>query len=512
MQTVNRTLVNVACSILVLAANVAISLILSPFIVETVGIEANGFVSLANNCVTYAQLIVMALNSMSARFVSIAYARGDYRKANLYYNSVFWGKLIVVAALVVPAALCVVKLELLFDVPSDILLDVKLLFALVFFNFFISTGLPNWDCATYATNRLDRSYIPQALAGIVRCLLLLALFSCLVPRVWYVGAAASVMTIMVLVANAYNTRKLTPELRVGFRRGRRMCSRAALAELVMSGIWNSVANVGTILLSGLDILLCNTLIGATAMGYMALSKNLPILIQQLAGSICNAFAPELTLDYARGDRKRLLADIDRAIVLTSCIMTVPLSGIIVLGDRFYHLWVPAQNADLLWVLSVLAVLGYAFTSGTQILYNVFATMNRVKPNALAVLLCGVASIVIVVFLVENTELGLFAVAGVSTVVNLVRNMVFTLPMTAHYLGCPWYRFYPSVGKTMLDVAILVVLGFVIKPWLPDGSWVAFSASAILFAVAAFLFNFFFFLDSESRSAVLRRFRIIPPRS
>lgn len=137
MQTVNRTLVNVACSILVLAANVAISLILSPFIVETVGIEANGFVSLANNCVTYAQLIVMALNSMSARFVSIAYARGDYRKANLYYNSVFWGKLIVVAALVVPAALCVVKLELLFDVPSDILLDVKLLFALVFFNFFI---------------------------------------------------------------------------------------------------------------------------------------------------------------------------------------------------------------------------------------------------------------------------------------------------------------------------------------------------------------------------------------
>ena len=50
----SRTVVNIACSILVLATNVVINLVLSPIIVETVGVEANGFVALASNCVTYA--------------------------------------------------------------------------------------------------------------------------------------------------------------------------------------------------------------------------------------------------------------------------------------------------------------------------------------------------------------------------------------------------------------------------------------------------------------------------
>ena len=85
-----KTMINVICSLFVLATNVLISFFLSPFIVKNIGVEANGFVTLANNFVTYAQLIVSALNSMAARFIAIAYVKKDYKKANLYYNSVFW--------------------------------------------------------------------------------------------------------------------------------------------------------------------------------------------------------------------------------------------------------------------------------------------------------------------------------------------------------------------------------------------------------------------------------------
>ncbi len=63
--------------------------------------EANGFVTLANNFVTYANLIVTALNSMAARFITVEYVKKNYKKANLYYNSVFWGNLIVVAVFII---------------------------------------------------------------------------------------------------------------------------------------------------------------------------------------------------------------------------------------------------------------------------------------------------------------------------------------------------------------------------------------------------------------------------
>lgn len=507
----NRTLVNIACSVLVLAVNVAINLVLSPIIVATLGAEANGFVMLANNCVTYAQLLVTAISSMAARFITIEHTRGNYDKANLYYNSVFWGNLVLTMILMVPACFCIVYLELVFDVPADILWDVKLLFAFVFANFLVTTALPKYDCGPYAVNRLDRSYIAQAAGQIARCIVVFSLFALLAPHVWYVGLAASVMTAITLIANVYNTHALTTELRVGIGKGKRRFSFAALKELFFSGIWNSVNSVGNMLSFGLSALISNVMLGATAMGVMSLSQTLPTLMQQLSGSICNALAPELTIDWAKGDRDRLVRNVERAMTLTSCIMTVPLVGIMVFGDRFYELWVPSQDAQLLWTLSVLGLFGYAFTSGVQILYNVFTTVNKVWSNAMAVLIGGVVSVVATLTLLNATSFGLYVVAGVPSLVALIRNMTFMLPATARYLGLKWYRFYPQVLKSMVTVAALLVLGFMVKLAIPGGTWPLLISAVALFALMGFGFNALFLLNREERGQLVNKVKTAAAR-
>ena len=207
MSSSKKTIVNVICSLLVLITNAIINLWLSPYIVENIGVEANGFVTLANNFVTYAQLIVTALNSMAARFIAIEYVKKNYKRANLYYNSVFWGNLIIVLVLIVPAVVCIAKLESIINIPNDIIIDVKILFAFVFFNFFITTGLPNWDCGTFVSNRLDRTYIPQMFTSILKCLIIFTLFTIIVPKVYYVGIATTVYTVILLVCNFINTKK-----------------------------------------------------------------------------------------------------------------------------------------------------------------------------------------------------------------------------------------------------------------------------------------------------------------
>ena len=498
----NRTIINITCSILVLITNVAINLILSPIIVATIGVEANGFVTLANNCVTYAQLITTALNGMASRFITIEHTRGNYEKAKLYYNSIFWGNLALVLVLLVPATFCIIKLEFIFNVPSDILWDVKLLFIFVFANFLIPTALPKWECGPFAANRLDCSYIAQTVGMIVRCLTVFLMFAILVPHVWYVGLAASLMVSITLIVNAYATRVFTPELVIGLKKGNRCFSFAALKDLFFSGIWNSIHNLGVMLSSGLDILVTNVLLGATAMGTVSLSKILPTLMQQLSSSICNALAPELTIDWADGNREKLMSNINRAMKLTACIMTIPLAGIIIFGDRFYELWVPSENAQLLWILSILGVLGYIFTSGVQILYNVFTVFNKVRSNAIAVLVSGATSIIITIFLVKMTPLGMFAIVGVSSVVNLIRNMAFMLPITAHYLGCKWYHFYPQVLRSNVSVAMLLVIGFIVKTAVPSGTWILFIIAVIVYVIFGFVFNIFFLLSKSERHALI----------
>ena len=272
MSNNKKTIINVICSMMVLLTNTTISFWLSPYIVEHIGVEANGFVTLANNFVTYAQLIVTALNSMASRFITIAYVKKDYKKANMYYNSVFWGNLIIVAVLLIPAIVCIAKLENIINIPNNILLDVKILFSTVFLNFFISTGLPNWDCGTFATNRLERSYIPQMLTKIIRCIIIFVTLIVLTPKVYYVGIATIIATILLQMCNRYNTKKLTPELQINLPPKKIIYQKSAIKELVGTGIWNAVSNVGNMLLSGLDLIICNIFLGATQMGIISLTK------------------------------------------------------------------------------------------------------------------------------------------------------------------------------------------------------------------------------------------------
>lgn len=498
----SRTIINVFCSIAVLVTNLVISFFLSPYIVKNIGVEANGFVTLANNFITYANFIVTALNSMAARFITIAYVQKDYKKANLYYNSVFWGNLIIVAVLLLPAAYLIAQLQNIVDIPSDIVWDVKLLFTFVFLNFFVSTGVPNWDCGVYVTNRLDRKYIPNMCTSVLRCALIFLMLAVLVPHVWYIGFVSAIVMLIGLAVNRYNTHKLTPELKINLKSKNRLCSWQIIKELVGAGIWNSISNVGNMLLSGLDLLICNMALGATAMGVLSLSKTLPNIMQQLSASIRNAFAPELTINYAAGNKQAVLRDINRAMKMTSVILTVPIAGIVVLGDRFFSLWVPSQDARLLQTLSVLAILGYMFTSGTQILYNVFSTVNKVKTNAIAMLTSGVVSAAITILMIYFTDLDIYAVAGVSTFVNLARNMCFTLPVTAKYLGFKWHQFYPQVIATVVSSLGIVALGELIKPFLPSGTWLEFFAAALVIGTIGLLINFFALLNKEERAILL----------
>lgn len=495
-----KTAINLVSSVLVLVTNLCISFFLSPYIIKTIGVEANGFVNLANTFVTYADLIVTALNAMAARFITISYIQKDYKKANLYYNSVFWGNLIIVAILIVPAAFIIVKLQYFIEIPSNILFDVKVLFTIVFMGFFIRTGAPDYDCGTYITNRMDLSYIPSAITALFRCIFLFCIFSIWTPHVWYVGLASIIVTIITLIVAAYNTHHLTPELKIVLKNP--ICSFRAIKELVMSGIWNSISSSGNTLLNGLDLLVCNKFLGATMMGVLSLSKTLPNVLIQLSESIRGAFGPELTISFAKGDKDNIYKCISRAMKITSVVVTIPAAGLVVMSDSFYKLWVPSQDAQLLHVLTVLAILSYLINSGVVILFNVFSTVNKVRYNAMAMLISGFASIVITIGVITFTDYDIYAVAGISSVVTICKNLFFTVPVASRLLNFKWYQFYPQVGISTLSCALISAAGFFVKVIMPSDTWISFFATCSVIAIVGLVINLMIVLNREERKYFL----------
>lgn len=491
-----KTTLNLLSSVGVLIVNLCISFFLSPYIIRTIGVEANGFVTMANSFVAYADLIVTALNAMAARFITIAYIQEDYKKANLYYNSVFWGNLIIVTVLVVPATFLIVRLQYFIDVPERILFDVKILFSMVFGGFFLRTGAPNYDCGTYITNRMDLSYIPSAITALFRCVFLFCIFSIWTPHVWYVGVASIIVTIITLIIAGFNTHRLTPELKIELKKP--LYSFYAVKELVMSGIWNSISSSGNMLLSGLDLLICNKFLGATMMGLLSLSKTLPNILIQLSESIRGAFGPELTISFAQGDQESIYRCIMRAMKITSVVVTIPAAGLVVMSDSFYRLWVPSQNAHLLHILTVLAILSYLINSGVVILFNVFSTVNKVRYNSIAMLISGFVSIVLTIGFIYFTDYDIYAVAGISSVVTICKNIFFTVPVASKLLGFKWYQFYPQVGVSTLSCALISIIGFLIKNIMPSDSWNSFLCSCCVISVSGLIVNLFIVLNREER--------------
>ena len=460
-----NTMINVICSVGVLIVNICISFFLSPFIIKTLGVEANGFVNLANNFVSYANMIVTALNAMAIRFITLAYVKKDYEKANLYYNSVFWGNLIIVVLLLVPAILVIFRLEIFINISRNLTSD-------------------------------DLTYIPSMLLAIFRGCFLFIVLSFFTPRIWMVSLASLLVTLMELAVGYRNTHVLTPELKVSIKK--RICSIKAIIELVGSGIWNSISTVGNTLLSGLDLLICNISIGATEMGILSVSKVIPNLLIQLSESIRSAFAAEMMINYAKGDKVNMELCIRRAMKIMSVVVTIPTAGIVVMSDALYALWVPSQDAHLLQVLSILAILNYIFTSGVAVLFNIFTIANKVRYNSIAMILSGVLSVLITLAIVELTDFDLYAVAGVSSIVTILKNVLFVLPVTAKLAGFKWYKFYPQVGTSLLCSGLIILVGVVVRLVIPTNTWILCFVACTIIGCLGLGINLIIVLNKEER--------------
>ena len=496
-----KTTINLFSSVGVMATGLLISFFLSPYIIRTIGVEANGFVNLANNFTSYASLVVTALNAMAARFITIAYIKKDYEKANLYYNSVFWGNLIIVAVLLLPSVYFIAKLDYFVDVPTNILGDVRILFALVFLGFFVRTGAPNWDCGTHITNRLDRTYIPNMITSLLRCILLIALFWLFDARAWYVSLVSFVITLITLIVAGYNTHVLTPELRVRLKKP--ICSLSAIKDLVGSGIWNSISIAGNMLMSGLDLLICNISLGATTMGLLSLSKTLPNILIQFAESIRGAFGAELTIHYAKDDRDAIIKTLRRAIKLSTVMVSLAACGIMVMCDAFYKLWVPSLDSKLLQILTCLAIIRYITDSGIVILANVFPVTNKVRYNAVGLIISGIASISVTLALIHFTDWDLYAVAGISSIVAIIRSMTFLVPVTSRLLGLKWYTFYPQVGQSILSSAVIIGIGLLVRLVMPVDSWIMFFITSGVIAILGLGANMLIVLNKEEREYLIQ---------
>lgn len=475
--------INIAASFVAYGVSLFISFFLSPYIVRTIGVEANGFVGLANNFVSYASLITIALNSLAGRFITISLRENDTGKANRYFTSVLFANTFLAAVLFLVGGMVVINLERLIEIPADITADVRLLFIALFLNCIISVFGSVFSVAAFATNKLYLESIRNIEANLLRAGCIALGFLLFTPRVSYIGLGSLLSGVYVLVFNMRYTKLLLPQIHIR----REYYDFQKVRELISSGVWNTFTRLGQLILDGLDLLISNVFINATAMGVLSLSKTVPTLVSGVVGMLVGAFSPSFTFLYADGNILELKQQIKLSMKIMGVIANLPIIVLIVCGVDFFRIWQPTQDPNVLHQLSLLAVACLMFSGGINSLYSVFTVVNKIKANSIAVFVTGCVSTAITLLLVRTTQLGIYAVAGVSAVCSIIRNLVFTAPYGAKCLGLKWYTFYPDIFRPVLYTIVSVLCtGLAVSSLTADNLLTLFVKAVIVGIIAVFI--------------------------
>lgn len=500
MKNNKRLAISIVSNVLSVAVSLGVSFLLTPYLLRTLGKEAYSFYPLANNFVSYMTIITLALNSMASRFITIEIVRGNEQKAHTYFSSVFFSNVILSAVLLIPMVLITVFVDAVLNVPSDLIGDVKALFALVFLAMVINLISSVFGIATFAKERMDLRAYREIGQNVIRATVFVLLFSLYSPSIVFLGVVAVAVAFGNGCVQYAFTRKLLPEYHVHVKE----FDWHAVLELVKSGIWNSVNNLGSILTMSLGVLLANKFIGTSESGDITIVQTLPQFMTSVICAVYGVLLARISVVYAKGDKNATQQTVINTQKILGVICTVPAAMSIVYGEYFFRLWIPNEDAHYLQLLSIISVIPVLLHSTMWTVYGLNVTNNKIRTPALVLIGTGMSSVLITLILLKTTTWGVFAVTGVSSFCNTLFYLVFIPMYAAKKMDFRLGVFYPHIIRSILFTVAIVLVFYPIKKSC-DGflnSWFGFFVMVGLSEIVGVVIYFFMVCSKKDRAMIL----------
>lgn len=489
--------VSMTAQIVSFAVSMGVSFVLSPYLANAIDVSASGFVTQGNQFVSYAQILVSALNTMASRFITVSIHQGKEEEANQYFSSVFFGNVFMAAVFAVPATFLILFIDRILNVPEGMVTDLQIMLFFVMLNFVLSIILSVFSVSVYARDRLDLLAVKTIQAELVKMFILVGCYTFLRPFMWYVGIGSVVYTLVLGLGNYRYTKRLMPEVHIS----RRYFDLKKIWELVSLGAWNSVTRLGQTLLEGLDLLIANILIDPTSMGLLDFAKKVPLCIVNLMSSVVGIFNPQITILYAEGKYDEMVQMIKSANRIMIFMLSIPIAFVTAFGDIFFSLWLPAYDAHQLHVLCCLSMGTLYISMSIQVLYHIFIITKKVKWNSIVVLLSGVCSTGTVFLLLKTTNLGLYAIVLSSAFYGWIRNLLFTPLYASRCLKLKWTTFYGDIATGIESLVCVGLVGVAFRMVFDIHSWTTLIVYGCMAGVAALAVNYLIILKKEERMLV-----------
>lgn len=469
-----------------------INFLVTPYITETLGVEAYGFVSIADSLVSYAGIVTIAFTTFIVRYISVSYHSKDIQDANEYYSSSILACALVSIVIFIFSLVLIWKLELVLNIPFSLIESVKLLFLFSFLNFVITVITTPYSTPMYIQNRLDLNAIIKIAAKILEACVVVLLFMFLPAKVWFISISTILGTFIIFVFSKYYAKKLTPELHYS-------CKDVHLfniKNLVKNGIWNSLNQLGNVLNSGLDLLISNLMLNGIQTGQIAISKNISLIFSTFAQTIYHAFQPELLKTYSEGIMEHFMNVLMKAMKVCGMFGAILFALIVSLGGTYFKLWLPTQDFNTLHILTIIAVFNQITDSILRPVYYVNTLTLKNKVPCWITIVGGILNIVSMYILLKYTNLGAYAVVLTTAIIMIAINLFFNPWYAAKCLNVSSRPFYKLIIKHSIVCIVLAFIFYEITKFMNPVNWIQLIGTAICMSLFGSLIYYFLIIRTK----------------
>lgn len=456
IDTGNKQMIrNIMANLVAFVVQLGINLYIAPVIVQKVNSSAYGFMNLANDFVSYASVITSIFNSVAARFIADDFYQGKHDEVNKYFNSLLVTNIVLSIIFAIIGFLVIPVLDGILHIPDLIVNDVKITFALIFLSYIVTLLTMVFTTSTFVTNRTDIQGTRNILNNVLRFVSILLIFNFVSVKLYWVAAATLIANVVVGLLNIKITKALTPELKINVK----TAEWKYVAILAKSGCWMAITSISSILMRGLDLIIVNQLLGSEEMGLLSIARTMPNNITSVINMMAPLFTPVFILYYSRNEWRQLKINIEKSVHYMSGLLFVPIIGFIVLSHDFYKIWQPSLTSMELYIvvfLSTITVIQAFFNSTTATLAQISVVTNKLKVPGLISLLCGILNVFFAVVLIKFTPLGILGIAVSSTVIMILRYVIFNPIYAAYCLNFPLTSFYKSQISTWVSIPIILI--------------------------------------------------------
>jgi membrane protein EpsK len=469
-----------------------------PFLVRHLGPATYGLIPLSSSLTAYMALITLALNSAVSRYLTIALEKEDHSRANLIFNTSFWGSLALTVVLLVPAVLGVIYLDRLINIPPGFAVEARWLFAGTAAAFLLNEIKTPFDVSSFSRNRFDLRNLVAVAELLTRYGLVALLFCVLAPRVSYVGFAILSGTAVSTLGAIWLWKVLTPTLRV--RPGD--FDREILRNLASTGGWVVINQIGAILYLQIDVLVANRMFGPEQSGQYAAMLQLPYLLRLLGTTIAAVFSPTVLYYFARNDVDGLMAFLRRTIKCMGFMLALPIGLMCGFSEPLLRLWLGpgfSQFSPLLFLMAAHLCINVAVLP----LLGLQLAANRMKTPAVVTIIMGLVNLGLALLLAGPVGWGVYGIAAAGAIMLTAKNVFFTPAYAAHVLGKPWGSFARQLGLIVAVTAGTILLCRGALWFGPITGWIQLAGVSFVVSIFYLAAAYRFFLNSEERGMLLR---------